>query len=33
LLDKADQHSSWLDDIGNPVPLSREVHIVRGQPA
>jgi len=33
LLDTADQHSSWLDDLRNPVPLSREVHIVRGQPA
>ena len=31
LLDIADRHSSWLDDIRNPVPVSREVHIVRGQ--
>ena len=30
LLDTADQHSSWLDDLRNPVPISREVHIVRG---
>lgn len=33
LLDTADRHSSWLDDLRNPVLLSREVHIVRGQPA
>src|SRR5436190_1245101 len=33
MLDTADRHSSWLDDLRNPVPLSREVHIVRGQPA
>ncbi len=31
VLDTADRHSSWLDDIRNPVPVSREVHIVRGQ--
>lgn len=30
LLDTADRHSSWLDDLKNPVPMSREVHIVRG---
>ena len=33
LLDTADRHSSWLDDIRNPVPVSREVRIVRGGPA
>jgi uncharacterized OsmC-like protein len=33
LLDTADRHSSWLDDLRNPVPVSREVRIVRGQPA
>jgi len=32
-LDKADQHSSWLDDLRNPVPVSREVRIVRSQRA
>lgn len=32
-LDMADRHSSWLDDLRNPVPLSREVHIVRGHTA
>ena len=32
LLDTADQHSSWLDDLRNPVPVSREVRIV-GRPA
>jgi uncharacterized OsmC-like protein len=31
LLDTADRHSSWLDDLRNPVPLSREVHIIREQ--
>ena len=31
LLDAADAHSSLLDDFRNPVPASREVHIVRGQ--
>ena len=29
VLDTADRHSSWLDDIRNPVPVSREVNIVR----
>lgn len=29
VLDMADLHSSWLDDIRNPVPVTREVHIVR----
>jgi len=29
LLDTADRHSSWLDDIRNPVPVSRDVRIVR----
>lgn len=33
LLDTADRHSSWLDDLRNPVPVSREVRIVRGEPA
>lgn len=33
LLDTADQHSSWLDDLRNPVPVSREVRIVGRQPA
>lgn len=32
-LDTADRHSSWLDDLRNPVPVSREVHIVRGERA
>jgi len=32
-LDKAGQHSSWLDDLRNPVPVSREVRIVRNQQA
>ena len=30
VLDMADRHSSWLDDLRNPVPVSREVQIVRG---
>lgn len=29
VLDTADRHSSWLDDIRNPVPVSREVRILR----
>jgi uncharacterized OsmC-like protein len=29
LLDTADRHSSWLDDLRNPVPVTREVNIVR----
>jgi uncharacterized OsmC-like protein len=33
VLDIADRHSSWLDDLRNPVPVSREVRIVRGEPA
>jgi uncharacterized OsmC-like protein len=33
LLDTADRHSSWLDDIRNPVPVTRDVRIVRGGPA
>jgi uncharacterized OsmC-like protein len=33
LLDTADQHSSWLDDLRNPVPVSREVRISGRQPA
>ena len=33
LLDTADQHSSWLDDLKNPVPITREVQIVRTQQA
>lgn len=33
LLDTADRHSSWLDDIRNPVPVTREVRIVGRQPA
>lgn len=33
LLDTADRHSSWLDDLRNPVPVSREVRIVRGRQA
>jgi len=32
-LDAADAHSSLLDDFRNPVPASREVHIVRNQTA
>jgi uncharacterized OsmC-like protein len=32
-LDTADRHSSWLDDLRNPVPVSREIHIVRSEPA
>ena len=31
LLDIADRHSSWLDDLKNPVPMTREVTIVRTQ--
>lgn len=31
LLDAADRHSSWLDDLRNPVPMSREVRIVHTQ--
>ena len=33
LIDTADRHSSWLDDIRNPVPVSREVRIVRREQA
>jgi uncharacterized OsmC-like protein len=33
LLDTADRHSSWLDDLRNPVPVSREVRIVGREPA
>ena len=33
LLDMADRHSSWLDDLRNPVPVTREVHIVRAETA
>lgn len=33
LLDTADRHSSWLDDLRNPVPVSRDVHIIRSQPS
>ena len=33
LLDTADRHSSWLDDIRNPVPITRESRIVGRQPA
>ena len=33
LLDIADRHSSWLDDLRNPVPVTREVQIVRGERA
>ena len=33
VLDSADRHSSWLDALSNPVPVSREVRIVRGEPA
>ena len=33
LLDTADRHSSWLDDIRNPVPVSREVRIIRREQA
>ena len=32
-LDAADAHSSLLDDFRNPVPVSREVHVVRNQSA
>lgn len=32
-LDLADRHSSWLDDLRNPVPVSREVRILRGESA
>jgi uncharacterized OsmC-like protein len=32
-LDTADRHSSWLDDLRNPVPVSRELRIVRAAPA
>ena len=27
LIDTADRHSSWRDNIANPVPLARELHI------
>ncbi len=30
MLDTADRYSSWLDDLRHPVPVSREVRIVRG---
>jgi uncharacterized OsmC-like protein len=33
MLDLADRHSSWLDDLRNPVPVAREVHIIRGEHA
>lgn len=33
VLDTADAHSSWLDDIRNPVPVTRELNIVRNQSA
>jgi uncharacterized OsmC-like protein len=33
MLDAADAHSSWLDDLRNPVAVSREVRIVRAQTA
>ena len=29
VIDTADRHSSWRDDIANPVPLSRELRIVQ----
>lgn len=28
LLDTADRHSPWLDDMRRPVPVKREVHII-----
>lgn len=31
MLDQADRHSSWLDDLQNPVPVTREVHIIRSK--
>jgi uncharacterized OsmC-like protein len=31
-LDTADRHSSWLDVVTTPVPISREVRIVRAEP-
>jgi len=33
LLDTADRHSSWLDDLRNPVPITREVRIAGREPA
>jgi uncharacterized OsmC-like protein len=30
-LDTADRHSSWLDDLRNPVPVSRELRLTRPQ--
>lgn len=30
-LETADRHSSWLDDLRNPVPVSREVRLSRPQ--
>ena len=27
VIDTADRYSSWRDDIANPVPLARELHI------
>jgi uncharacterized OsmC-like protein len=29
LLDTADRHSSWLDDLANPVPVTREVRFAK----
>jgi hypothetical protein len=30
-LDKADRHSSWLDDLRNPVPVTRELRLTQPQ--
>lgn len=30
LLDTADRHSPWLDDMRRPVPVKREVHVTTG---
>lgn len=32
MLDTADRHSSWLDDISQPVPVEREVHLTASRP-
>lgn len=32
-LDTADRYSSWLDDLRNPVPVSRELRLSRPEPA
>ncbi len=31
VIDTADRYSSWRDDIANPVPLTRELHIAKAE--